>query len=398
MSAKRSLIKISMTRIISILFFFLILSPAAAAGLPDAFDLRDINGHSYIGPVRNQGSCGGCYAFGALAAAESTYNRAMGLSDDAAANFSESFIIWTLSKYYDGLKGCDGTDYSYDELSGVLEYGVVTESAYPYSETDPGEGDNHLDSATGLFTEWYRIPPNDIETMKRIIYRVGALDAAVEVDAGMDAYDGGIFSNSTRDVTEVLPYETGTNHAVSIVGWDDTDGYWILRNSWGEAWGEDGYMYIDYTSANVALEAAYLMIGAWPGDDVTYMNDTDVIAAPYTAGGIMNANGVDIWTGTESRVTNTGTLTASAVSTDDMTAARGIYLWGGPDVSALNSDSGTITATAQSDTAQALAYGVSIQGGGLQMKALFQPRPHPAPPRPCPMEFLPLTAAATSPF
>ena len=256
-----------MIRNVSILYFILAiaLSRAAAADLPNAFDLRDVNGHSYIGSVKDQGDCGGCYAFGAMAAAESTYNRAMGLYDDEAVDLSESFIIWTLSQYYEGIKGCDGSSIDYEELTGILNYGVVTESVYPYSTTDPGEENDHLDSASTLFSEWYRIPPNDIETMKRIIHTFGALDGAVEVDYAFDQYEGGIFSNSTRSVEDVLAYTAYTNHAISLVGWNDEGGTWILRNSWGEAWGEDGYMYIDYTSANVALEAAYLIVGDWPG-------------------------------------------------------------------------------------------------------------------------------------
>ena len=51
---------------------------------PSSLDLRDINGHSYMGPVRDQGGCGSCYSFGALAAAESAYNRHHGFYDVAA--------------------------------------------------------------------------------------------------------------------------------------------------------------------------------------------------------------------------------------------------------------------------------------------------------------------------
>lgn len=76
--------------------------------LPSSFDWRNYNGHSYIGPIRNQGSCGSCYAFGVCAAGEGTYNWAHGQYDANCAHFSESYVIWCLgrlSKYNSHLFG-----------------------------------------------------------------------------------------------------------------------------------------------------------------------------------------------------------------------------------------------------------------------------------------------------
>jgi len=75
--------------------------------LPASYDLRNLDGHSYIGPVREQGNAGTCYAFAAIAVAESTYNRATGRYDDAVADFSESFISWSLDPKYEGIMGTD---------------------------------------------------------------------------------------------------------------------------------------------------------------------------------------------------------------------------------------------------------------------------------------------------
>lgn len=150
-------------------YIFLLLGVFLACGicfaetLPSSFDLRDINGHSYIGPVRDQGQCGSCYSFGALAGAESVYNRHHDLYDTAAVDLSESFIIWSLSPLYEGFDGCNGADYDFEELTAIVEHGVPLEADFPYVIADPGLKNHHWDAPRIGFAEWYRIPPNDIK-------------------------------------------------------------------------------------------------------------------------------------------------------------------------------------------------------------------------------------------
>jgi hypothetical protein len=89
----------------------------------------------------------------------------------------------------------------------------------------------------------------------------GVVDAAVYAGSAFSAYSGGIYQDSKTSCFSYPCYYTETNHIIALVGWDDNggDGYWILRNSWGTSWGENGYMRIKYTSARVACEAAYLV-------------------------------------------------------------------------------------------------------------------------------------------
>jgi len=89
----------------------------------------------------------------------------------------------------------------------------------------------------------------------------GVVDAAVYAGSAFSAYSGGIYQDSKTSCSSNPCYYTETNHIIALVGWDDNggDGYWILRNSWGTGWGENGYMRIKYTSARVACEAAYLV-------------------------------------------------------------------------------------------------------------------------------------------
>ncbi len=234
--------------------------------LPEKFDWRKYNGHAYIGDIRNQGDCGSCYSFAACAAAEGTYNYALGLYDGNCADFSESYIIWCLGRfpaYSDHFFGCDGGDYDYYEPTALCTEGVGLESDFPYQETDPGSC-THWGDQTVAFQEWHRITCGDIAAIKTAIMTYGVVDAAVYVEAAFQAYSGGVYEDTNTSCSDSPCYYTPTNHAISLVGWDDTPpegggGVWILRNSWGDTWGESGYMRIRYTSACVACEVCYLV-------------------------------------------------------------------------------------------------------------------------------------------
>jgi len=238
--------------------------------LPASFDWRAHEGRSYIGPIRDQGNCGSCYAFAACAAAEGTYNWAKGLFDAACVDFSESFIIWCLGgleEYEENFYGCDGADYSYSELEALVEEGVCLESAYPYTIVEPASCTHWNDPRT-QFTTWQRVPCGDIEAIKTAIMTYGPVDAAVLADqTAFMGYSGGIYEDALTDCPGVPCEYTETDHCIALVGWDDSgdpekNGYWILRNSWGTTWGESGYMRIKYRAARVSCEVAYLVYGA----------------------------------------------------------------------------------------------------------------------------------------
>ncbi len=245
---------------------------AQGKALPSSWDWRARNGHAYIGPVRDQGACGSCYAFGANAAAEGTYNFAMGLSDGSCADFSEAFIIWCLGRlaeYNPHFYGCGGSDWDYAELSALVAVGVCSEADFPYTVVDPGSCTHWSDPRT-QFSAWHRVPCGDIEAIKTAIMTYGVIDASVYASSpGFDSYSSGIFSDALTNCPpdpDIGPecYHTYTDHAISLVGWDDNPpegggGCWILRNSWGASWGESGYMRLRYHAARVACEATYLV-------------------------------------------------------------------------------------------------------------------------------------------
>lgn len=245
-----------------------------AVSLPAAFDWRNANGQSYIGPVRDQGLCGSCYAFAAAAAAEGTYNVATRRTGASVADFSEQYLAFCLGThgpYSDHFDGCYGADYSYTELYALTVEGITTEAAMPYTGGDTQDcGQAGLPKV--VFTSWSRAACSDIAAIKTAIITRGPVDAAVLTTSAFDAYTGGVYEDDqTSCLGEQADYScenTPTDHAIALVGWDDGDqttpGHWILRNSWGASWGEAGYMRIAYNAAKVACSVAFLAYPSAP--------------------------------------------------------------------------------------------------------------------------------------
>ncbi len=207
--------------------------------LPSRWDWREHNGCT---PVKNQGSCGGCWAFSTIGCVESSVL----INDGIEMDLSEQNLI-SCDTAYDG---CNGGWFALDYIQN---YGAVYESCDPYQEQDTDckrncprpvylSGWSYVDSSSSV---------PSVDDIKQAIYQYGPVSAAVYVDSNFQAYSGGVFNSST---------DSSPNHAILLVGWDDsmgTNGCWILKNSWDTDWGDNGYMYIEYGCSNVGYGAAY---------------------------------------------------------------------------------------------------------------------------------------------
>jgi chitodextrinase/C1A family cysteine protease len=336
---------------------------------PTSFDWRSYNGHSYIGGVRDQGNCGSCYAFGATACAEGVYNVSTGSYDANTADFAEAYIAWCLgsmTQYNDNFYGCNGADYTYTELQALCDIGTIGESYFPYSDADGQSCPSAASNAPKTkFASWYRVSCSDIEAIKTAIMTYGVVDAAVYVTTAFQDYSGGIFSNTSTTCSSSPCYNTPTNHAISLVGWgnDATAGdYWILRNSWGSSWGENGYMRIKATSARVACEVCYLV---YQGSTVTAPTVTSntissISSTSATGGGNITANGG-------------ATITASGIvysTTANPTLATGTVLSTSPVVTS-GSYSLTMSGLIPSTTYYVKAYATNSAGTGYGSQVSF---------------------------
>ena len=218
--------------------------------LPSSFDWLS-NG---VTPIKNQGNCGSCWAFSTVGPLESQIL----LQGGGTVDLSEQYLVTCNLSGWDCNGGWFAHDYHMD-ISGQDNNGpgAVLNAADPYTGTDAACGGTYAHPYT--ITNWayvgsdYAVPST--EAIKQAIYTYGPISVAVCVGSHFQAYSGGIFNTSESCGQDVI------NHAVVLVGWNDnngTDGYWILRNSWGTSWGMAGYMYIGYEVSQVGYGANFI--------------------------------------------------------------------------------------------------------------------------------------------
>lgn len=205
-----------------------------------SFDWRTQNG---VTPIRNQGGCGSCWAFAAAAAYEGSSVLRSGTS---GLNISEQHMVSDC--HPDG--DCDGGWWG-PVFERYLTEGTVDEGAFRYQASN--SSCPNLSSLPYRTLNWgYAGPRRAVPTIREIklaLTEHGPLSVGVRVTAGFQAYTGGVFTDSdTRSV----------NHAVTIIGWSDQRGAWLIKNSWGTMWGDNGYMWIDYDTNSIGYGAAWI--------------------------------------------------------------------------------------------------------------------------------------------
>lgn len=215
--------------------------------LPVAFNWCDSGGCT---PVKNQGSCGSCWAFATVGALECNIK----IKDGITVDLSEQWLVSCNTYGY----GCGGGWWAHDFHQWRTDpcggTGAVPESYFPYVAYDAACScpypHDYLIDGWAFVGNSYSVAP--VASIKQAILDYGPVSVAVYVNAAMQAYTGGVFNYC----------ETGDiNHAVVLVGWDDTqgtEGVWIMRNSWGPGWGEGGYMRIPYNCSSIGYAACYV--------------------------------------------------------------------------------------------------------------------------------------------
>jgi len=208
---------------------------AITEALPSAYT-------GYYTPIKNQASCGSCWAFGTCAQTETAILK----NTNQTVDLSEQ---WLVSCNTNGW-GCNGGWWAFDYH---VNPGAALESCFPYSATD----EPCISGCAFPYNinSWAHVGPSNAmaatEDIKNAIYTYGAVAAAVYVGTPFQYYTSGVFNDCRRR-------PKSPNHAIQLVGWDDAKGAWLMKNSWGTGWGENGFMWIAYGCDNVGYAAAYV--------------------------------------------------------------------------------------------------------------------------------------------
>lgn len=180
--------------------------------------LKDCDLRGKCSPIKDQGSCGSCWAFAANGAQECTMN----MKGKGRPNLSEQDLVDCSRSQ--GNQGCNGGWYYY-AWNYIKNYGIALEIDYKYAGRD---GSCRSVSRGNKIVNYDKITG----TTSAVQTALNSAPLAVAVDASnWSSYKTGTFSNCG----------TSINHAVVAVGYDSANN-WLIRNSWGTRWGNSGHM------------------------------------------------------------------------------------------------------------------------------------------------------------
>ena len=206
-----------------------------------------------VTPVKNQGQCGSCWSFSATGAMEGAWKIAKG----DLVSLSEQQLVDCSAGFHYGNHGCNG-----GLMDGAFQYaidnGMCTEASYAY--TAKGGSCQSCDPVVSMSSCVDVTPQNEVDLEKAVAN--GPVSVAIEADTRtFQLYTGGVITSSACG--------TSLDHGVLVVGYgvESSQPYWLVKNSWGTSWGEDGYVKIgksdsthDKGVCGIAMQPSYPVV------------------------------------------------------------------------------------------------------------------------------------------
>lgn len=247
----------------------------ASSGLPADFDWRTLN---KVTPVKDQKECGSCWVFAANAAYESAWL----IANQKNAIDEQGYLVINVSEQQPLDCGFVETDcvlggWHEEVFVYLILEGAANGWRYPYRAiktfcTSNIDRPYHLLNWDYVTNEDGLLPASLVpstEALKTAIYRYGPIASSVAT-RGFDTYrqtkwDGSANADWPADgVFQGVPSSSlqrrDIDHEVAVIGWDDREGVWIVRNSWGPGWGIDGYMKLKYDANMIGFGASWAQV------------------------------------------------------------------------------------------------------------------------------------------
>lgn len=225
------------------------LEAAGLFGAPTSWDWRNVSGQNYV-TVKNQGNCGSCVSFCTCAVMEA--NTRIKLQSPALSiDLSEGFMQF-----------CGGASCAGWGLTSGLDFakstGTTDEACMPYQP-------QNMNCSSSRCSDWQNrltkikdyTGHSSMEARKNAIATTGPVLAGMRVYSDFYAYTTGVYLK-TGTATEI------GLHCITVVGYDDTQQCWILKNSWGTGWGDDGFCRIRYGQADLLIDTNFAFYSVVP--------------------------------------------------------------------------------------------------------------------------------------